>query len=45
MYVYLSSRRHMLLKSLQYDTAKRWADYLVNNTLTPLNQYVGFDIY
>ncbi len=35
----------MLLKSLQYDTAKRWADYLVNNTLTPLNQYVGFHIW
>ncbi|TFK92712.1 hypothetical protein K466DRAFT_581623 [Polyporus arcularius HHB13444] len=26
------------LLSRHYDTAKRWADYLVNNTLTPLNQ-------
>ncbi|RPD54725.1 hypothetical protein L226DRAFT_560384 [Lentinus tigrinus ALCF2SS1-7] len=26
------------LLSTHYDTAKRWADYLVNNTLTPLNQ-------
>ncbi len=26
--------------SLQYDTAKRWADYLVANTLTPSNQCV-----
>ena len=29
-----------ILTFMQYDTAKRWADHLVNNTLTPYNQYV-----
>ena len=24
---------------MQYNTSKRWADYLVSNTLTPSNQY------
>ena len=26
--------------SLQYNTTKRWADYLVSNALQPQNQYV-----
>ncbi|RPD75338.1 DUF1793-domain-containing protein [Lentinus tigrinus ALCF2SS1-7] len=38
MYAHARTSGDGSLLSRHYDTAKRWADYLVNTTLTPMNQ-------